>query len=162
RERFRRTAIRRCARHVLAGSVGVLPDRLPERAGDRRGGGARPPARASRRGRPPTRGPPAPWAAQGCPPPPRRVSPPAGPAARRARISGWLATFRAAARSFRYEVRGLERLRGPSSLIVGYHGGPWALDVFMLSARMHDELGQLPRAIFLETWGWFPVLRDMV
>ena len=74
----------------------------------------------------------------------------------------WLATFRAAQRYFRYEVEGLEHLRGRSSLLVGYHGGPWALDIFMLSARMHDELGHLPRAIFLDTWSRFPILRDMV
>jgi 1-acyl-sn-glycerol-3-phosphate acyltransferase len=65
-------------------------------------------------------------------------------------------------RYFRFETRGFENLHRPTSLIVGYHGGPWALDIFMLSAKIHDEFGLLPRAIFLETWGWLPVLRDMV
>ena len=74
----------------------------------------------------------------------------------------WLRLFRLAQRYFRFEVEGFEHLRGPAALLVGYHGGPWSLDVFMLSAKLHDELGHLPRAVFLSTWGAVPVLRDMV
>ena len=58
----------------------------------------------------------------------------------------WLATFKAFSRYFRYEVEGFEHLRDTrSALVVGYHGGPWAFDLFMLSVRMYEELGYFHR-----------------
>jgi 1-acyl-sn-glycerol-3-phosphate acyltransferase len=78
-------------------------------------------------------------------------------------LRAWLATFRAAARYFRFDVEGFENLeRAPASVIVGYHGGPWAYDLFMLSVLVHERLGYFPRAIFARPFSWFPVLRDMV
>jgi 1-acyl-sn-glycerol-3-phosphate acyltransferase len=63
---------------------------------------------------------------------------------------------------FRFECEGFDNLRTQSSLIVGYHGSPFPVDVFMLSARVHDELGYMLPAIWLRTWGQIPGLRTMV
>jgi 1-acyl-sn-glycerol-3-phosphate acyltransferase len=74
-----------------------------------------------------------------------------------------LATFRLCTRYFRYEVEGFEVLAdSPSSLIVAYHGGPWTVDLWMLAARMHDELGYFPRAFWHRIWWTFPALRQAV
>ncbi len=65
-----------------------------------------------------------------------------------------LATFRFWAQYFRFETEGFEVLAGTEpSLIVGYHGGPWTFDLWMLGARMYDELGYFPRA------SWHPIRR---
>jgi 1-acyl-sn-glycerol-3-phosphate acyltransferase len=77
-------------------------------------------------------------------------------------LSGWLFLFRTLSKYFRFECEGFEHLRTSTSLIVGYHGSPFPVDVFMLSARVHDELGYMLPAIWLRTWGRIPVLRSMV
>lgn len=47
----------------------------------------------------------------------------------------WVAAWRAAQYYFRYSVEGIERLVGaPASLIVGYHGRPFAWDPAMLTS----------------------------
>ena len=64
-----------------------------------------------------------------------------------------LASFRLWQRYFRYEVDGFEILAETEpALVVGYHGGPWALDLLMLGTRMHDELGYFPRACWHPGW----------
>jgi 1-acyl-sn-glycerol-3-phosphate acyltransferase len=74
-----------------------------------------------------------------------------------------LAAFRLWAGYFRYEVEGFDVLATtPSSLIVAYHGGPWTFDLWMLAARMHDELGYFPRAFWHRIWWAFPVLAETV
>jgi 1-acyl-sn-glycerol-3-phosphate acyltransferase len=74
-----------------------------------------------------------------------------------------LATFRFWARYFRFETEGFDVLAsaGPS-LIVAYHGGPWTFDLWMLAARMHDELGYFPRAIWHPMWFSVPAVSDAV
>ena len=52
-----------------------------------------------------------------------------------------LATFRFWTQYFRFETEGFEVLAATEpSLIVGYHGGPWTFDLWMLGARMYGEL----------------------
>lgn len=74
----------------------------------------------------------------------------------------WLLTFRSFSRYFRFDCEGFENLRGKSCLVVGYHGSPFPVDVFMLSVKVYDELGYMLPAIWLRTWGSAPVLRQMV
>jgi hypothetical protein len=60
----------------------------------------------------------------------------------------WLAIWRGLQRYHRYTVEGLERLEGPeATLIVGYHGRPWAWDMAMLLAAMYDRYGYYPHAV---------------
>jgi 1-acyl-sn-glycerol-3-phosphate acyltransferase len=74
-----------------------------------------------------------------------------------------LATFRFWMQYFRFETEGFEMLATTeSSLIVGYHGGPWTFDLWMLAARMYDELGYFPRASWHPIWWRFPALRGAV
>jgi 1-acyl-sn-glycerol-3-phosphate acyltransferase len=74
-----------------------------------------------------------------------------------------LATFRFWAQYFRFETEGFEVLATTEpSLIVGYHGGPWTFDLWMLAARMHDELGYFPRASWHRMWWQVPALRQVV
>jgi 1-acyl-sn-glycerol-3-phosphate acyltransferase len=74
-----------------------------------------------------------------------------------------LATFRLWTQYFRFETEGFEVLGATEpSLIVGYHGGPWTFDLWMLAARMHDELGYFPRASWHPIWWRVPVLREAV
>ncbi len=77
-------------------------------------------------------------------------------------LGAWLAMFRAFSRYFRFQCEGFEHLRGPPSLIVGYHGSPFPVDVFMLSVKIYDELGYMLPAIWLRAWGQLPLLRNMV
>jgi hypothetical protein len=66
-------------------------------------------------------------------------------------------------RYFRFEIEGFDTLRtAEPSLIVGYHGGPWAYDLFMLAARMHEELGYFPGAVWHPLWLQLPALRRIV
>jgi len=66
-------------------------------------------------------------------------------------------------RYFRFEIEGFETLRtAEPSLIVGYHGGPWAYDLFMLAAKMHEELGYFPGAVWHPLWLQLPALRQVV
>ena len=74
-----------------------------------------------------------------------------------------LATFRFWTQYFRFETEGFEVLATTEpSLIVGYHGGPWTFDLWMLGARMYDELGYFPRASWHRIWWQFPALRQAV
>jgi 1-acyl-sn-glycerol-3-phosphate acyltransferase len=74
-----------------------------------------------------------------------------------------LASFRLWQRYFRYEVDGFEILAGSEpAVIVGYHGGPWALDLLMLGARVRDELGYFPRACWHPGWWRIPALGKVV
>src|SRR5437773_690256 len=77
-------------------------------------------------------------------------------------LYAWLTLFRGMSKYFRFECEGFENLRTRTSLLVGYHGSPFPVDVFMLSTRVHDELGYILPAIWLRTWGEIPVLRSMV
>lgn len=74
-----------------------------------------------------------------------------------------LATFRLWRRYFRYEVESFDVLaESETSLIVGYHGGPWTFDLWMLGDRMRDELGYFPRAVWHWLWWAIPGLRQAV
>ena len=74
-----------------------------------------------------------------------------------------LATFRFWTRYFRFETKGFEILAASEpSLVVAYHGGPWTFDLWMLAARMHDELGYFPRAVWHPVWWQVPAVREMV
>jgi 1-acyl-sn-glycerol-3-phosphate acyltransferase len=74
-----------------------------------------------------------------------------------------LATFRFLAQYFRFETQGFDLLAtAEPSLIVGYHGGPWTYDLWMLGTRMHDELGYFPRACWHRAWWRVPGVRDVV
>jgi 1-acyl-sn-glycerol-3-phosphate acyltransferase len=74
-----------------------------------------------------------------------------------------LATFRLWSQYFRFETEGFEILaESEPSLIVAYHGGPWTFDLWMLAARMHDELGYFPQAIWHPVWFAVPGVRDAV
>jgi 1-acyl-sn-glycerol-3-phosphate acyltransferase len=74
-----------------------------------------------------------------------------------------LATFRFWAQYFRFETEGFEILASSEpSLIVAYHGGPWTFDLWMLAARMHDELGYFPRAVWHPVWWRVPGVREAV
>ncbi len=74
-----------------------------------------------------------------------------------------LATVRLWERYFRFEVQGFDVLRASEpSLMVAYHGGPWAYDLWMLAARMHDELGYFPRAVWHPLWLQLPAVRYVV
>lgn len=77
-------------------------------------------------------------------------------------LTAWLTLFRGMSKYFRFECEGFEHLRACASLIVGYHGSPFPVDVFMLSTRVYDELGYMLPAIWLRTWGNVPMLRAMV
>jgi 1-acyl-sn-glycerol-3-phosphate acyltransferase len=74
-----------------------------------------------------------------------------------------LATFRLWQRYFRFEVDGWEILaQSEPAVVVGYHGGPWALDLLMLGARVHDELGYFPRACWHPGWWTIPAVGEIV
>lgn len=74
-----------------------------------------------------------------------------------------LPTFKLWRRYFRYEVENFDVLaQTETSLIVGYHGGPWTFDLWMLGDRMHDELGYFPRAVWHWLWWTIPGLRQAV
>ncbi len=77
--------------------------------------------------------------------------------------AGSLATFKVWRRYFRFETEGFEVLRDTeTSLIVGYHGGPWTFDLWMLGDRMHDQLGYFPRAVWHWLWWAVPGLSHVV
>ena len=61
----------------------------------------------------------------------------------RALVSGsWLAFWRCLQRYHRYDVEGFEHLAAPgATLIVGYHGRGFAVDLCLLSVVVHDRLG---------------------
>lgn len=66
-----------------------------------------------------------------------------------ATLTCWLAYCRFLARYHRYQVEGLENLDLPrSALVAGYHGTPFAYDMFILSQVLYDRLGYLPHGIF--------------
>jgi 1-acyl-sn-glycerol-3-phosphate acyltransferase len=70
-----------------------------------------------------------------------------------------LATFRFWTRYFRFEVEGFEIVaRSEPALLVGYHGGPWTFDLWMLGLRMHEELGYFPRASWHPIWWRLPAI----
>lgn len=74
-----------------------------------------------------------------------------------------LATFRLWMRYFRYEVDGFEILAETEpAVVVAHHGGPWTFDLWMLGARMHDELGYFPRACWHPAWWRIPALGRLV
>jgi 1-acyl-sn-glycerol-3-phosphate acyltransferase len=74
-----------------------------------------------------------------------------------------LATFRLWARYFRYEVEGFEILAETEpSVIVAHHGGPWTFDLWMLGARMLEELGYFPRACWHPAWWRIPAVGTIV
>ena len=74
-----------------------------------------------------------------------------------------LASFRFWMQYFRFETEGFELLETTEpSLIVAYHGGPWTFDLWMLAARMYDELGYFPPAIWHRVWWRFPGLREAI
>jgi 1-acyl-sn-glycerol-3-phosphate acyltransferase len=77
-------------------------------------------------------------------------------------LFAWLTIWRALQRYHRYTVEGLEHLDGARAVqIVGYHGRPWAWDMCMLMAALHDRLGYYPHGIVhrgmnaLPGMGWF-------
>ena len=85
----------------------------------------------------------------------------ARPPSRRVRLA--LATFKFWTQYFRFETEGFDVLAATEpSLIVAYHGGPWTFDLWMLAARMHDELGYFPRATWHRIWWRFPALGQAV
>jgi 1-acyl-sn-glycerol-3-phosphate acyltransferase len=72
----------------------------------------------------------------------------------------WVAVWRAAQYYFRYTVDGLDRLVGaPPSLIVGYHGRPFAWDPAMLTVALYDRLGYLPHGFIHRGVDAIPPLR---
>jgi 1-acyl-sn-glycerol-3-phosphate acyltransferase len=74
-----------------------------------------------------------------------------------------LATCKVWRRWFRFETENFDVLRDTeTSLIVGYHGGPWTYDLWMLGDRMHDELGYFPRAVWHWLWWAIPGLNQAV
>jgi 1-acyl-sn-glycerol-3-phosphate acyltransferase len=74
-----------------------------------------------------------------------------------------LATFRLWMRYFRYELEGFETLvETQPSVIVGYHGGPFTFDLWMLGTRMYDELGYFPRACWHPSWWRVPAVGKIV
>jgi 1-acyl-sn-glycerol-3-phosphate acyltransferase len=74
-----------------------------------------------------------------------------------------LATFRFWTRYFRYEVDGFEILAETDpSVIVAWHGGPWTFDLWMLGARMYDELGYFPQASWHPAWWRVPAVGRIV
>lgn len=75
----------------------------------------------------------------------------------------WLGWFGLLRRYFRFRVDGFQHLcGGRSALLVGYHGMPHPLDVFMLSVEVERRLGYVLPAVWLDTWGRLPLLREMV
>ena len=74
-----------------------------------------------------------------------------------------LATFRFWARYFRYEIEDFHILaEAEPSVIVAQHGGPWTFDLWMLGARMLDELGYFPRACWHPAWWRVPAVGAIV
>ena len=78
--------------------------------------------------------------------------------------AAWLHGWRLAARYHRYRVDGLQHITeaGRPVLIVGYHGRPIAHDLCMLCVRLHDEVGQMPHAIFHEAFARAAPLRAVL
>jgi 1-acyl-sn-glycerol-3-phosphate acyltransferase len=65
-----------------------------------------------------------------------------------AALDTWLGFWRGLQCYHSYSVEGLERLEGGQSvLIAGYHGRPFAWDLCMLMAKLHDRLGYLPHGV---------------
>jgi len=78
-------------------------------------------------------------------------------------LEGTLTGFRMMSHYSRYSVQGLSNLLdGESGMLVGYHGRPFTLDYYYLSARMHAEQGRYPRAVVLRSVKNVPVLRRLV
>ncbi len=78
-------------------------------------------------------------------------------------VDATLASFRLWRRYFRFETEGFEVLeRSEPALIVGYHGGPWTFDLWLLGLRMHEELGYFPRAVWHRLWWTLPGLQQAV
>jgi len=74
-----------------------------------------------------------------------------------------LASFDLWKRYFRFEIQGFETLAASEpAVIVGYHGGPWTFDLWLLGARMHEELGYFPRAFWDRRWWRVPFVRGFV
>ena len=74
-----------------------------------------------------------------------------------------LATFRFWTRYFRFEVEGFDIVAtSEPALLVGYHGGPWTFDLWMLGVRMYDELGYFPRAFWHRSWWRLPAVGRVV
>lgn len=72
----------------------------------------------------------------------------------------WLAVWRRLQCYHRYRVEGLEHLLdGRASLIVGYHGRPFAFDLCMLTVALYDRLGYLPHGIVHRGVDVLPPLR---
>lgn len=59
----------------------------------------------------------------------------------------WLRYWAVMQRYHRYEVQGLEHLRGGPALLIGYHGRVVARDLCMLSVEIHRRLGYLPHVV---------------
>jgi 1-acyl-sn-glycerol-3-phosphate acyltransferase len=75
----------------------------------------------------------------------------------------WLTIWRGMQRYHAYSVEGLEHLDGKeSALVVGYHGRPWAWDMCMLMAAVHDRLGYYPHGIVHNAVDRVPALRWVV
>jgi 1-acyl-sn-glycerol-3-phosphate acyltransferase len=80
---------------------------------------------------------------------------------RRLRLA--LASFDLWKRYFRFEIQGFDVLAASEpAVIVGYHGGPWTFDLWLLGARMHEELGYFPRAFWDRRWWRVPFVREFV
>src|SRR5690606_1133067 len=74
----------------------------------------------------------------------------------------YLGGVRVASKYFRYECEGYQHIvDSPSSLIVGYHGRPFAWDQAMLAARMYDELGYYPRTFSSKGLVNLPIYREI-
>jgi 1-acyl-sn-glycerol-3-phosphate acyltransferase len=81
------------------------------------------------------------------------------PLARRA----FLAYARTLARYHRYTVQGLHHVEpGRAALLVGYHGTPFAWDMFMLAATLHDRDGVMPHGIFHDIFDRYRPLRQLL
>lgn len=76
-------------------------------------------------------------------------------------FSGWIALWRAMRLYHRYEVQGFEHLTSPGpALIVGYHARGLAVDLSILTVEIYERLGYLPHAVFHESMGRLPLVRD--
>lgn len=78
-------------------------------------------------------------------------------------LGAWLAIWRLLQRYHRYSVEGLEHVDGPdATLVVGYHGRPWAWDMCMLMVAMYDRFGYYPHGIVHRGIDRLPGLRWFV
>jgi 1-acyl-sn-glycerol-3-phosphate acyltransferase len=77
-------------------------------------------------------------------------------------LRGYLGALKLSSRYFRYECDGFEHIaRSPPSLIVGYHGRPFAWDMALLSGRIYEELGYFPRAFTAKSVRETPLYREV-